>query len=181
MCRGSCKGLHRRHCSGNWTVCANLALDASISAKAQQHSSGAGTPPLGRDWLQPWLTRRQALSLPVSRSQAGLSDLGIFFIDVALDGGKVLEIATRGQPGDRRYVSLRLVAAFAAYMEHGGHAVTRAQFERNMALKMADGQFTADISPLLSEGFDWNLDAAAEAVSGALIATLPGTPWDGQS
>lgn len=74
----------------------------------------------------------------------------------------------------------RIAGAFAAYMEHGGHAVTRAQFERNMALKMVDAQFTADISPLLSEGFNWNLDAAARTVSSRLIATLPGAPWDGQ-
>lgn len=75
----------------------------------------------------------------------------------------------------------RIVAAFAAYMEHGGHAVTRAQFERNIALKMADAQFTADISPLLSDGYAWNLQAAAETVSQALIATLPGAAWDGES
>lgn len=75
----------------------------------------------------------------------------------------------------------RIVAAFAAYMKHGGHTVTRAQFERNIALKMADTQFTADISPLLSDGYAWNLHAAAETVSQALIATLPGAAWDGES
>jgi predicted nucleotidyltransferase component of viral defense system len=75
----------------------------------------------------------------------------------------------------------RIVTAFTTYMAHGGHSVTRAQFERNLAMKMADAQFTTDISPLLSEHFDWNLDAAVKSISEALIANLPGARWDGNN
>jgi predicted nucleotidyltransferase component of viral defense system len=32
----------------------------------------------------------------------------------------------------------RIVDTFAAYMEHGGHNITRALFEQNVHLKMAD-------------------------------------------
>ncbi len=38
-------------------------------------------------------------------------------------------------------------------MKHGGHKVTRAQFEKNIAAKLLDPAFTADIGPLLAGGF----------------------------
>jgi predicted nucleotidyltransferase component of viral defense system len=73
----------------------------------------------------------------------------------------------------------RLVEAFAAYMEHGGHTVTRAQFEENLAGKLEDPQFSADIGPLLAAGYPWSLPEAAKAVSEHLIARLPSAPWKG--
>ncbi|ABA03528.1 conserved hypothetical protein [Nitrobacter winogradskyi Nb-255] len=75
----------------------------------------------------------------------------------------------------------RIVEAFGAYMDHGGHQVTRAQFERNMAQKMGDPQFTADIGPLLAGDHEWDIEAAAAAVGGNLIARLPGPPSDDRS
>ncbi len=74
----------------------------------------------------------------------------------------------------------RIVAAFSVYMDHGGHRVSRAQFEQNMAAKLRDPQFTADISPLLADGFSWDLEAAATSVSTGLIKLLPGDPWKGE-
>ena len=73
----------------------------------------------------------------------------------------------------------RIMGAFSAYMEHGGHRVTRAQFEENMDAKLRDAQFTADIGPLLAAGFSWDLEAAAASVSAGLIKFLPGDPWKG--
>lgn len=73
----------------------------------------------------------------------------------------------------------RIVTTFAAYMEHGGHGVTRAQFEENMAAKLRDRQFTADIGPLLAHGYEWDVSGAAEAVQSSLIQRLPGEPWKG--
>ncbi|BBK40415.1 hypothetical protein STVA_04350 [Allostella vacuolata] len=58
----------------------------------------------------------------------------------------------------------RIVETFSTCMEHGGHAVTRAQFEQNMALKLTDPQFMADIGPLLASGYTWDLEAAAKLV-----------------
>ena len=74
----------------------------------------------------------------------------------------------------------RIVEAFQAYMDHGGHRVSRAQFEENLAGKLRDKAFTADISPLLAEGYYWNLKEMADAISRVLIARLPGDPWQGQ-
>lgn len=71
----------------------------------------------------------------------------------------------------------RIVAAFSQYMEHGGHQVTRALFERNLAAKLGDRQFGADIGPLLAAGFEWDGRSAANVVGRRLIARLPGRPW----
>lgn len=73
----------------------------------------------------------------------------------------------------------RIIEAFLKYMEEGGHKVSRAQFEQNMAQKLQDPQFTADIGPLLAPGFSWDFDSAFQAVSENLIQRLPGDPWKG--
>jgi predicted nucleotidyltransferase component of viral defense system len=67
----------------------------------------------------------------------------------------------------------RVVAAFAAYMERGGHQITRTLFAKNIQVKLGDPLFTADIGPLLSNGYSWDVKAAANAVNAALIQTLP--------
>ena len=74
----------------------------------------------------------------------------------------------------------RIVASFLEYMDHGGYRITRAEFERNLAEKLSDPQFSADIGPLLSQGFSWDLKAAAEQVSENLIRLLPGSRREGE-
>ena len=73
----------------------------------------------------------------------------------------------------------RIVEAFSQYMDHGGHHVTRAQFEENLAGKFDDPQFGADIGPLLSADYSWDMKSAAGNVQTALIERLPGDPWKG--
>ena len=73
----------------------------------------------------------------------------------------------------------RIIEAFAAYMKHGGHHVTRAQFEQNLDGKLSNPQFNADIGPLLTVGHVWDMKAAAAQVSERLIELLPGDPWKG--
>jgi predicted nucleotidyltransferase component of viral defense system len=75
----------------------------------------------------------------------------------------------------------RIVTVFLHYMEHGGHDITRALFEQNLAEKMGDPEFLADISPLLSDGYTWDPAAAAPLVSRRLIELLPGDPWKGSA
>ena len=70
----------------------------------------------------------------------------------------------------------RIVKTFSAYMDHGGHNITRALFEQNMHLKLNDPQFTADISPLLANGYSWDLPKASDEVLSELIQRLPGDP-----
>ncbi len=73
----------------------------------------------------------------------------------------------------------RVIAAFSEYMNHGGSPVSRAQFEKNIAMKSVDPQFTADIGPLLADGYRWDFDAAAAVVRTQLIERLRGKPWKG--
>lgn len=75
----------------------------------------------------------------------------------------------------------RVVACFQKYMEHEDKRVTRAQFEQNFALKLKDPQFMADISPLLSDGYEWDPEGVAPVVSSQLIERLPGEPWKGST
>jgi predicted nucleotidyltransferase component of viral defense system len=72
-----------------------------------------------------------------------------------------------------------IVSAFSKYMDHGGHKVTRAQFEENLAGKLRSPQFTADIRPLLATGVSWDMASDAEVISSRLIELLPGAPWKG--
>lgn len=80
-----------------------------------------------------------------------------------------LALALEGEAADPQ----RIVTAFKAYMEHGGHHVTRSLLEQNVASKMGDPQFTADIGPLLASGYDPDLASAAQVVSARLITQLP--------
>ena len=75
----------------------------------------------------------------------------------------------------------RLVEAFLKYMEHEGHKISRAEFEENLALKLRDPEFMADIGPLLAPGYHWEPEAEALEVSSQLIERLPGEPWKGNT
>lgn len=71
----------------------------------------------------------------------------------------------------------RLVACFRRYMEAGGHAASRAEFEANLDEKRGDPGFRSDIEPLLRPGVDWDFDDALDAVLDRLVGLLPGEPW----
>jgi predicted nucleotidyltransferase component of viral defense system len=73
----------------------------------------------------------------------------------------------------------RVVKSFLRYMEEEGHHITRALFEENLAEKLKDPTFLADISPLLSDGYKWDPEVQAPIVSSQLIERLPGDPWKG--
>ncbi len=67
----------------------------------------------------------------------------------------------------------RIVHAFVEYMKHGKHSVSRAEFEHNLQAKLSDRRFTADIGPLLADGFAWDIETAADAVHAQLIGRMP--------
>jgi hypothetical protein len=78
----------------------------------------------------------------------------------------------------------KTVECFQRYMENMGAAVSRAEFEANLAEKLDDPAFHSDIAPLLAladEGkIPFDVSAAAETVMTRFIARLPGEPWKGQ-
>ncbi len=65
-----------------------------------------------------------------------------------------------------------IVEVFYKYMEHGGHAVTRKQFEENITNKLSDQIFTADIGPLLAADYTWDVEGMSEKVQDSLICLL---------
>ena len=86
-----------------------------------------------------------------------------------------LEIALTRVPVDPQ----RVVAAFLEYMVRDGLAITR-QVEQNLASKMRDGAFLADLSPLLATGEAWDPIAAVALISERLVTLLPGEAWKGE-
>lgn len=78
----------------------------------------------------------------------------------------------------------KTVDCFQQYMENSGAPVSRAEFEANLAEKLADPAFHGDIAPLLAmtgageNPFD--VAAAAEVVLTQLVSRLPGEPWKGR-
>ena len=66
----------------------------------------------------------------------------------------------------------RVIEAFRAYMAHGGHRVSLAQFDRNLDEKLRNPDFVADIEPLLAEGHEWDSARAVQTVRDRLLARL---------
>ena len=91
-----------------------------------------------------------------------------------------LAVALSRRPG---LDSAKVVECFQRYLEDSGAHVSRAEFEANLAGKLADAAFHGDIAPLLtmSEAGEnpFDVTPAAEAVMAQFIARLPGEPWKG--
>ena len=156
-----------------------------------------GTPPI-RLRLKVEINSREHFSifgfnrLPFSvdsRWFGGASDIVTYELDELLatklralyqrkKGRDLFDLATA--LGDSAVDPDRVAAAFIKYMARSGHPVTRALFERNLADKLSDPQFSADIGPLLAGGHRWDLTEATRTVSERLIALLPGAPWKGE-
>ena len=68
----------------------------------------------------------------------------------------------------------RVVNNFLKYMSHSNLNITRAQFEMNLAEKMANLEFGRDIEPLLTPDTDWEINQALTVIQEKLITLLPG-------
>jgi predicted nucleotidyltransferase component of viral defense system len=77
----------------------------------------------------------------------------------------------------------KVVRCFERYMAASGARVSRAEFEANLADKLADPAFRADVMPLLTReinhGTGFDVMRAAEAVHRSLLSRLSGAPWKG--
>ena len=81
---------------------------------------------------------------------------------------------------DGRSDAGRIIAVFREYMKREDSLVTRAMFERNLAEKIGNTQFNADMSALLRPRYEWRPTEAAQTVFEQLISLLPGEPWKGE-
>jgi len=77
----------------------------------------------------------------------------------------------------------KLIQCFNRYMGFMNSKITRAMFESNLAEKINDAIFTADIIPLLSENSRVMHDSLSEMerVMKNIIQHLPGDAWKGKS
>lgn len=66
----------------------------------------------------------------------------------------------------------RIVAAFSRYMREGGHRVTRAEFEKNLAAKIEDARFISDVPSLLVSGQEWSAEDATMLILDRLSPLL---------
>jgi predicted nucleotidyltransferase component of viral defense system len=73
----------------------------------------------------------------------------------------------------------RIVACFIRYLEEGGQRVSRAEFEANLAAKLADPMFARDIEPLLAPRAEWDIEEAGRYAHEQLLSRLPGESWKG--
>lgn len=72
-----------------------------------------------------------------------------------------------------------IVKCFKSYMERDDAAVSRAEFEANLAGKTSDDVFLEDLQLLLPMGVDYDPISAAAEVREELLTKLPGKPWKG--
>ena len=125
-----------------------------------------------------------------SRWYSGRADIATFEIDELLATKmRALYQRRKGRDlfdlaiglADEQFDAGRIVAAFREYMERDGSPAARAMFERNLAGKVGDAQFNADMSALLRPGFEWQSAEAAQIATERLISLLPGDPWKGDT
>lgn len=75
----------------------------------------------------------------------------------------------------------RVVECFQRYMDHDGAVVSRAEFEANLAAKLASATFLEDLRLLVPPEAEYDPVKAAEVVKDELIAKLPGELWKGSA
>lgn len=71
----------------------------------------------------------------------------------------------------------QIVRCFQKYMEHEGHKISRAEFEKNLLEKLEDATFVEDIGPLLIADSDFDFREASELLMKQLLPLIPGEPW----
>jgi predicted nucleotidyltransferase component of viral defense system len=71
----------------------------------------------------------------------------------------------------------RIVQCFLQYLSHGGHRISRAEFEANLEAKLAEPVFLQDIESVLAPSVEWDLNDAVRYVQEELVSRIPGEPW----
>jgi predicted nucleotidyltransferase component of viral defense system len=119
---------------------------------------------------------------------SGTAELGVYHLDELL-GTKLRALYQRRKGRDLYDLWLalltgeprgdRIIECFRRYIAHDGGAVSRAEFEANLAAKLASRVFLEDLRLLVPADVDYNPATAAQIVKDELLARLPGEPWKG--
>ena len=71
----------------------------------------------------------------------------------------------------------RVIECFQRYMAHDGMSVSHAEFEANLAAKLASSAFREDLRLLVPAEVEFDAPKAMQIVKNELIEKLPGKPW----
>lgn len=72
-----------------------------------------------------------------------------------------------------------IVRSFQLHLDGDGAQISRAEFEKNLYLKLSDSVFLQDLPPLLSAGAEnFNLHSAHGLIAKEILSRLPGHPWN---
>lgn len=72
-----------------------------------------------------------------------------------------------------------IVRSFQLHLDGDGAQISRAEFEKNLYLKLRDTVFLQDLPPLLGAGAEnFNLHSAHELIAKEILSRLPGHPWN---
>lgn len=66
---------------------------------------------------------------------------------------------------------------FERYCHHEQEVITRALFEKNLAMKRDHKDFRLDMRPLLPSTLEWDFDKAYDLVLRNVISRIKGDPW----
>jgi len=118
----------------------------------------------------------------------GRAELPIFHLDELL-GTKMRALYQRRKGRDLYDLWLairsdeanedRVVQCFLGYMANDALTVSRAEFEANLAKKLASDSFTQDMQLLIPASYAYSPSQAARVVQQQLISKLPGKAWKG--
>jgi predicted nucleotidyltransferase component of viral defense system len=69
------------------------------------------------------------------------------------------------------------IPIFEKYCQHEEEVITRALFEKSLALKRDHKDFRLDMRPLLPSALEWDFDKAYDLVTREVITQIKGDPW----
>ena len=72
-------------------------------------------------------------------------------------------------------VPAKIVECFDRYMTRAATPISRGDFDANLAAKLLDPAFTADLSPLLAAGISYDAFQAATTLRHSILSLLPDT------
>jgi hypothetical protein len=73
--------------------------------------------------------------------------------------------------------SKKIITAFTKYLSHENKAVSRAEFEKNLHLKLSDSNFTEDMNSLIRQPEEYDIQKAYQFIMEEVISKLPGEAW----
>jgi predicted nucleotidyltransferase component of viral defense system len=74
-----------------------------------------------------------------------------------------------------------IIHAFNQYNAFHKINISRAEYEKNIALKIKDINFLSDAKKVLPDNINWDTYSAFQLISKHLITKLKGKPWKGLS